>query len=253
MDENVWAGVRERVLRLAEHPEADQVFGARGHGFRLGPVMSEEQLRALEAELGTGLPAQYRGFLLHVGAGGAGPHYGLMTPSPGEDGWQWRGTGLTFSAQPTTAGFAGRPFVAEALQGELDELDAQEPEEDSFASDEEFHRAQSAWNERYEELYDAQEAGAVFLGEQGCGYTSLLVMTGPHRGAVWEDLRAADLGIRPTGHDFGPWYRSWLERAERQLGTWRGDDDAVGTREAVRASRKTGFGVLVDRVRGMFR
>ncbi|KAB1990120.1 hypothetical protein [Streptomyces triticiradicis] len=70
---------------------------------------------------------------------------------------------------------------------------------------------------RYEELYDAQEAGAVFLGEQGCGYASLLVMTGPHQGAVWEDLRPADGGIASTGHDFAHWYRSWLERTEAQL------------------------------------
>ncbi|MFH8625810.1 SMI1/KNR4 family protein [Streptomyces vietnamensis] len=217
MDEVTWVGVRERVLRLAEHPEADKVFGARGHGFRLGPVMSEEQLRALEADLGVGLPAQYRSFLLHVGAGGAGPHYGLMTPSLGDGGWQWRGIGLTFSAQPTTAEFAGRPFVAEVLQRELDALDDQEPEKDAFATDEEFRDAHAAWDARYEELYDAQEAGAVFLSEQGCGYTSLLVMTGPHRGAVWEDLRPMDRGIVPTGHDFAHWYRSWLEQTEQRL------------------------------------
>ncbi|MFJ1590576.1 SMI1/KNR4 family protein [Kitasatospora albolonga] len=217
MHEFTWVGVRERVLRLAGHPESDKVFGARGHGFRLGPVMSEEQLRAVEASLGVGLPAEYRGFLLHVGAGGAGPHYGLMTPSLGDGGWQWRGVGLAFPAQPTTAEFAGRPFVAEALQGELDALDGQEPVKDAFATDEEFRQAHAAWESRYEELYDAQEAGAVFLSEQGCGYTSLLVMTGPHRGAAWEDLRPMDRGIEPTGQDFARWYRSWLERAEQQL------------------------------------
>ncbi|MCH0540873.1 SMI1/KNR4 family protein [Streptomyces sp. MUM 203J] len=217
MVEDMWAGVRERVLRLAERPESDKVFGARGHGFRLGPVMSEEQLRSLEADLGVGLPAQYRSFLLHVGAGGAGPHYGLMTPSLGDRGWQWRGVGLAFSAQSTTAEFAGRPFVAEVLQSEIDALDAREPEKEAFATDEEFRHAHAAWDARYEELYDAQEAGAVFLSEQGCGYTSLLVMTGPHRGAVWEDLRPMDRGIEPTGHDFAHWYRSWLKRTEQQL------------------------------------
>ncbi|MFF2785649.1 hypothetical protein ACFVT6_02550 [Streptomyces sp. NPDC058049] len=45
MSEDTWAGVRERVLRLAEHPGADEVFGARGHGFRLGSVMGEDQLQ----------------------------------------------------------------------------------------------------------------------------------------------------------------------------------------------------------------
>ncbi|MER6619364.1 SMI1/KNR4 family protein [Streptomyces sp. NPDC000931] len=219
MSENAWAGVRERVLRLAGHPGAERIFGARGHGFRLGPVMGEEQVRALEADLGTGLPTQYRSFLLHVGAGGAGPDYGLMTPAMGDGGWQWLGAGLAFPAQPTAAGFAGRPFVAEALRSELAAVEAREPRPDAFATDEEFGRAYAAWEAGYEELYDAQEAGAVFLSEQGCGYASLLVMTGPHRGTIWEDLRPMDRGIEPTGHDFALWYRRWLERTERQLET----------------------------------
>lgn len=83
--------------------------------------------------------------------------------------------------------------------------------------DDEFRRAHVAWDARYEELSDAQEAGAVFLSEQGCGYASLMVGTGPHRGAIWDDLRPADRGIEPTGHDFAYWYRSWLERTEQQL------------------------------------
>lgn len=218
MSDDTWAGVRERVLRIAGHPGADKVFGARGHGFRLTPVLDEEQLRALEADLGTGLPAQYRSFLLHVAGGGAGPDYGLMTPVLGDDGWQWTGTGLTYPAQPTTAEFAGRPFTAEALQNEIAALDAQEPQRDAHATEDEFLHAHAAWDARYEELYDAQEAGAVFLAEQGCGYASLLVMTGPHRGEMWEDLRPADGGIEPTGHGFAHWYQSWLERTEQQLG-----------------------------------
>ncbi|MEU5152013.1 hypothetical protein AB0G42_33160 [Streptomyces yangpuensis] len=51
MNGNTWAGVRERVLRFAEHPAAEAVFGARGHGFRLGPVMDGEQLRTVWEDL----------------------------------------------------------------------------------------------------------------------------------------------------------------------------------------------------------
>lgn len=109
--------------------------------------------------------------------------------------------------------------MAAVLQDELDALNDEEPERDAFATDEEFRHAHAAWGAHYEELHDAQEAGAVFLSEQGCGYTSLLVMTGPHRGAIWEDLRAMDRGIEPTGHDFAHWYRSWLERTEQRLDT----------------------------------
>ncbi|WP_372346162.1 SMI1/KNR4 family protein [Streptomyces sp. KL116D] len=219
MSEDTWAGVRERVRGFARHSGADRVFGARGHGFRLGPVLGEEQLLSLEAELGVALPAAYRSFLLGVGCGGAGPHYGLMTPVRQDDGWQWRGVGLAYQGQPTTAEFAGRPFVAEALQTELDALDADEPRAADFADDDAYRQASAAWDARYEELYDAQEAGAVFLSEQGCGYTSLLVTTGPHRGEIWEDLRPMDRGIVPTGLDFGRWYRRWLARTAQELDT----------------------------------
>ncbi|MEU7021847.1 SMI1/KNR4 family protein [Streptomyces sp. NPDC046203] len=218
MSENTWAGIRERVLRLAGQPGAGKVFGARGHGFHLGPVMSEEEVRGLETDLGAGLPAEYRSFLFQVGSGGAGPDYGLMTPAPGVDGWRWHGAKLAYPARSTAAKFAGRPFVAPDLQPELDALDAEEPDRNAFADDESFSRVYAPWEARYDELYDAQEAGAVFLGDQGCGYASLLVMTGPHQGAVWEDLRPMDEGIKPTGYGFARWYRNWLERTEQQLG-----------------------------------
>ncbi|MFJ4989778.1 SMI1/KNR4 family protein [Streptomyces sp. NPDC088732] len=217
MSGDMWAGVRDRVLRLGELPDSESVFGARGHGFRLGPVMEEEQLQALEEAVGVDLPTQYRGFLLQVGAGGAGPDYGLVTPVLDDSGWQWRGVGLVHPGQSTTAELAGRPFVVEALQRELDALVAQEPKAEAYATDDAFHQAFTAWDTRYEELYDAQEAGVVFLSEQGCGYSSLLVMTGPHAGAVWDDVRPADGGIVPTGHDFGQWYLRWLVRTEQHL------------------------------------
>ncbi|CAG7658558.1 hypothetical protein [Actinacidiphila bryophytorum] len=112
-----------------------------------------------------------------------------------------------YPAQPTPTGKAALPFVAETLQKELDALSAQEPKAEAFATDDAFRHAFAAWDARYEELYDAQEVGVVFLSEQGCGYSSLLVMTGLHKGTVWEDLRPADSGIAPTGLDFGQWYR----------------------------------------------
>ncbi|WP_326580844.1 hypothetical protein OIE69_42585 [Actinacidiphila glaucinigra] len=140
-----------------------------------------------------------------------------MAPVLGDSGWQWCDVGFAHRGQGTTAELAGRPFVAEALQKEVDALDAQEPKPEAYETDEAFRQAFTAWDARYEELYDAQEAGVVFLSEQGCGYSSLLVMTGPHAGAVWEDLRPADGGIVPTGLDFAQWYKRWLVRTEQQL------------------------------------
>jgi hypothetical protein len=218
LDENTWAGVRERVLRLAGHSGRMSVFGARGHEFRLGPVMREDRVRALEAALGTGLPAAYRGFLRQVGAGGAGPDYGLLTPVEADGDWQWRAEGLAYSGLPVRAEYAGRPFLAESRQHELDALEEAEPERAAFADPEEFRRAYADWDRRYETLYTAQTEGAVFLSEQGCGYSSLLVMTGPHRGTIWHDARPADRGVVPAGTGFAEWYHAWLTGTERRLG-----------------------------------
>ncbi|MDW6058250.1 SMI1/KNR4 family protein [Streptomyces sp. FXJ1.4098] len=81
-----WAGVRERVLALRKAPRWWAVFGAdfpdHGHNFELLPVLTEEQLGAVERRLGTELPEEYRTFLLEVGAGGAGPYYGLFPMKP---------------------------------------------------------------------------------------------------------------------------------------------------------------------------
>jgi hypothetical protein len=69
------------------------------------------------------------------------PNYGLMTPTLGDSG---AASGLPSLRSRPPAEFAGRPFVAEALRSELAALEAQEPEKDAFAADEEFRRAYTA-------------------------------------------------------------------------------------------------------------
>lgn len=54
-------------------------LGPRHHGYALAPPVPAAQLAALEADLGP-LPADYRDFLATVGASGAGPGYGLVSP-----------------------------------------------------------------------------------------------------------------------------------------------------------------------------
>ncbi|MEV8615575.1 hypothetical protein AB0383_48110 [Amycolatopsis sp. NPDC051373] len=51
--------------------------GASAHGFRLAPRLSERDVQAVEGQFGASLPEPYRSFLVEVGAGGAGPGYGL--------------------------------------------------------------------------------------------------------------------------------------------------------------------------------
>lgn len=58
-----------------------QLFGAGDHLYQFAPSLSIAELDLLEAPFGA-LPAQYRAFLLEVGARGAGPYYGLLAPEP---------------------------------------------------------------------------------------------------------------------------------------------------------------------------
>ncbi|QCX78884.1 SMI1 / KNR4 family protein [Streptomyces sp. YIM 121038] len=209
----VWAGVRERVLAVREAPHWREVFGAdwlgeHGHGFRLEPVLSEPEVRAVEHHLGVELPGEYRDFLRQVGAGGAGPDYGLFAQRPpGSD-------------DEPDSGACALPFRPEGTD-ELAGHEADQPCADDYADEEALSRDYAAWEARYDVLHDSLTDGTLHLGHQGCGYYTLLAVTGPERGTLWDDVRAVGEGVQPvTRQDkprvtFAQWYLSWLEHAER--------------------------------------
>ncbi|MBL1098933.1 SMI1/KNR4 family protein [Streptomyces coffeae] len=211
----IWTGVRERVLALREAPGAANVFGASwgksGHGFELRPPLAEADLLAAERVWGATFPEEYRGFLLEVGAGGAGPDYGLFPMKPP-------------SAEKAASG-AGQPpriFWPAAVMELLDAHEEAAPHRDAYPDDDAYLAAFRAWDQRDDELRDELTDGALYLGHQGCAYYTLLAVTGPERGTVWDDVQAVGEGVVPIqrpGKDrltFGEWYLGWLERAERQ-------------------------------------
>ncbi|ARF52922.1 hypothetical protein B1H19_00760 [Streptomyces gilvosporeus] len=185
-------------------------FPGYGHNFELLPVLTADQLRAVERWLGTELPEEYRTFLLQVGAGGAGPDYGLfpMQP-PGPD-------------TPPATGHCALPFRPE-LTAELDAHEWAEPRRADFPDDDAFAAAFASWDARHGELYEALSEGTLCISSQGCAYYTLLVATGPQRGTIWEDVRTVGEGVVPVelrgkpGHvSFAEWYLNWLEHAERR-------------------------------------
>src|SRR5690349_24577560 len=89
-----WSGVRERVAALADDDaRAHQLFGVSGHHFRLRAALSDPELAEAEAQFGVRLPAEYRDFLQQVGAGGAGPFYGIFPLAKASGSWTWEGDG----------------------------------------------------------------------------------------------------------------------------------------------------------------
>ncbi|BFV57657.1 hypothetical protein KCMC57_up27610 [Kitasatospora sp. CMC57] len=226
-----WPGVREQVLALREAPFLEEVFGARqgfGHEFQLEPPLSEAEVTAAEEELGVSFPSAYRTFLLEVGAGGAGPHYGIFPLRHDEQGWHWA-EGRNVRSDNALLGEAF-PSAAERARWE-EELNAREPVEPDYPDNQSYLAAFGAWDDEWEQLHASMTAGAICLSHQGCGYFTWLVVTGPERGTLFIDLRAADgtlepLTAGPNRVGFRDWYLDWLTRAASQarrgsLASWR--------------------------------
>jgi hypothetical protein len=214
-----WVGTRERLARLSAHPRAGEVFGSRGHEWELRPTLTEEELAEVEAQLGVGLPDEYRGFLLQVGRGGVGPAYGLFPLGRVDGRWRWEGDG----ADLTDFATLGRPFPYADAFNPVAGL-PEPPDEGDFDSVEEFNAAEDAHWEHYEAVAFAPEhsVGLLYLCHLGCAAREALVVTGSARGQMWADDTAADAGFRPlVGPDgsrlgFTVWYHGWLEQAEQQ-------------------------------------
>ncbi|MFJ9352126.1 SMI1/KNR4 family protein [Streptomyces sp. NPDC101237] len=219
MTDQRWAGVRRRLVAAGAGPSGDKVFGALGHRWIVEDPLAQHELDELEAQTGVRLPEEYRTFLLHVGAGGAGPAYGLFPVRRVQGRWRWEGDGADLADLTRLA----EPFPAEGPdQKVLDDLLAQRPEEEDFDDIEDFDDAVEAWDERWEATMWAPErtVGAVVISHLGCAQREWLIVSGGHRGTIWSDCRVDDVDLTPlldkdgTPVTFARWYTDWLEKAE---------------------------------------
>ncbi|MFZ4278278.1 SMI1/KNR4 family protein, partial [Streptomyces arboris] len=162
MVEQQWCGVRQRVVALGIEPSSGKVFGSLGHGWVLEDPLTDEGLIELEAQVGVRLPGDYRSFLTCVGAGGAGPAYGLFPVRRVQGCWRWEGDGADLADLDMLA----QPFPDHGPNPEdLDALLAVRPEEEDFDEIEDFDDAVESWDERWEALMFAPErtAGAIVI------------------------------------------------------------------------------------------
>jgi len=136
-----------------------------------------EAVHAFEEEHGVVLPEPYRTFVAEVSDGSfqGPPEYGLA--------------GLAESAKGQDL---GRPFpLAEAWIWEDDEGGHEDPD---AVVEQVVHQ------------------GSLNLGTDGCGMDWHLVVTGPHRGHIWQ---VTDVGALPFGAEFGhttsaPGFAGWV-------------------------------------------
>ncbi|MHC6628562.1 SMI1/KNR4 family protein [Streptomyces globosus] len=92
------------------------------------------------------------------------------------------------------------PPLTEAEVAEA-ESDAREPQWEAFRDGPTAAAAWSAWDAEYEEFQDRKTAGSVVLQEHGCGYATLLALSGPLAGTMWWDGRASHDLIVPLSLD----------------------------------------------------
>ncbi|WP_239697144.1 SMI1/KNR4 family protein [Streptomyces sp. OspMP-M43] len=129
--------------------------------------LTQDELAELEAQIGVGLPEEYRAFLLYVGAGGAGPAHGLFPVRRVQGRWRWEGDGADLADLLRLA----EPFPDQGPSPKLlADLLAQRAEEEDFDDIEDFDDAIEAWDERWEAVMFASErtVGAIAISHLGC-------------------------------------------------------------------------------------
>ncbi|WP_329204192.1 SMI1/KNR4 family protein [Streptomyces sp. NBC_00683] len=173
--------------------------------------LSEAEICEAEAELGIGFPDQYRAYLLRQNAGGTVNRLGRSAA-----GWGWHGDSHTNYDLLTTA--FPHPDSYRAYE---DELDAREPLTENFPDHNAYRAAWEQWDAEYEVFEERKTSGAVFIQDNGCGFSTLLVVSGPLRGSLWFDGRATCDQILPLNLGGQPVsFTDWLARRSMDLVGW---------------------------------
>ncbi len=173
VDESFTDHVAAAIAHVGAHDAELDRFGARSHRYRFAAPLPEARARAIEAEHGVEIPADYRAFLTRVAASGAGPYHGL----------------LPLDAPSQLASLGGSFAHLRPLGPDVEAMT--EAERKAFEG-------------------DAAVAGTIALAHMGCQYFALLVVRGPRAGSVWADIRSAGLGIVPLHDSFTDWYGAWI-------------------------------------------
>ncbi|MFM7405668.1 MAG: SMI1/KNR4 family protein [Cuspidothrix sp.] len=226
------------LLQTKEQIYYNAVFGSQKHKYYLNPCLTAAEIIAFEQRHQITLPEDYRNFLMYVGNGGAGPHYGLfplehsvrevqekMIEVPEE---YWHRLMLLRTRSKLTEDEyleiqqiyqKRREFVENKLQkGEVnyDFLKDEFPLNNADASDAIYKRINVETDNYYFIEADYPLNGCFPINERGCGWMTVLVISGEQRGKIW----VAGEGWLPEFNykqseqkDFLSWYMQWVDNA----------------------------------------
>lgn len=204
-----WIAEAQRVARGRRFDELSSPPSRQG-ACPAAPL-SEAEICEAEAELGIAFPDQYREYLLRQDADDA-----VRRLCRSAAGWGWHGDSDTNYDLLTTA--FPHPASYRAYE---DELIARDPLTEDFPDHAAYRAACEQWNAEYEVFQERKTSGAVFVQENGCGFSTLLVVTGPHHGSLWFDGRATCDQILPLNLDDQPVsFTDWLARRSMDLVGW---------------------------------
>jgi hypothetical protein len=208
--------ILEKLAELKRLDSQHKIFGSDSHDYQLHPCLDEEAIESLEAKYSFYLPQDYRGFLVEVGNGGAGPYHGLFKLGEHDDGW-----GFCTWEDGYLLGEPSIPFRHRENWNLPDTFWSEAPHYQDWKSEEESYDAYEAWDAKLDEVYwtPALMNGAIPICHLGCALRQWLVVTGPERGNIWQDDRVDWNGIYPLETKDGArvgflrWYVSWLDKA----------------------------------------
>jgi SMI1 / KNR4 family (SUKH-1) len=170
-----------------DHAHPDDLAALRAAFPAGGPPLGWDAVRAFEAEHRIVLPEPYRSFVAEIcdGSYTGPPDYGLEALDELPDDW---GDGR-----------------AERVLAEPFPLTEAWIWEDDPGPEEELERV-------FTPIFDH---GSIVLGTDGCGMYWHLIVTGPHRGHVWNITGegaspfGAEFGHTTAGSGFAGWVRHW--------------------------------------------
>jgi hypothetical protein len=208
-----YESVRNAIEALKQRDAAFELFGAASHRYQLNPRLSELEVKEFEDRHGIRLPEAYRDFVLNVGDGGVGPHYGVFRLGKIDDGYEeseWKEGEFVGTLRDCWPHRQAWNLSNEALTVPV----GLSPEATDIAMEE---IDKNYWDE-------ALVAGAFPICHHGCALRDWLVITGPEAGEVWHDERVDQRGLRPYESAdgrrlmFREWYLGWLNDALRRFG-----------------------------------